>query len=71
MAYGDEYTFPGSDHSCGPLFPKDEEELYKCDFCGRIVEGHEYVEWVDPKRQMFRCPDCGEVLEIRMIWRTS
>jgi len=45
------------------LFPEDEEKIFKCPFCGRIIPGSESVEWIDKEEQIFRCPECGKELE--------
>lgn len=47
------------------LFPDDEENSFKCSFCGRIIQDSERVEWLDKSEKKLKCPECGETLEIR------
>ena len=47
------------------LFPDDLEESVECFSCKRIIKGNEEVEWVDKKKKAFKCPNCGDVLEIK------
>ena len=46
------------------LFPDDENKSFKCTFCGRVIQGGEQVEWLSKEEGKFKCPDCGEELEI-------
>jgi predicted RNA-binding Zn-ribbon protein involved in translation (DUF1610 family) len=46
------------------LFPEEEDREYKCPYCGRVIRGSEKVEWIDKKRGIFKCPDCGKKLNI-------
>ncbi len=49
------------------LFPGDENKSLECSFCGRRVQSGEQVEWPDKKEGKFKCPDCGEELEIEQL----
>lgn len=46
------------------LFPDDKDRECECPACGRVIKGSEKVEWVDKKRGIFKCPDCGEEVEV-------
>ena len=46
------------------LFPDDEDETYECSHCGRIINGHERVEWLDKKNKIFKCPGCHSEIKI-------
>ena len=43
--------------------PFDEEDTFKCPYCGREIKGDEKVE-VNKERKVFKCPDCDEEIEI-------
>lgn len=47
------------------LFPEEEDRTYECPYCKRVIQGNEKVEWIDKKNKIFKCPECGEKLEIK------
>ena len=47
------------------LFPDDEDAEFECPYCNRVIQGHEKVEWIDKNNKIFKCPDCGERIEIK------
>jgi predicted RNA-binding Zn-ribbon protein involved in translation (DUF1610 family) len=46
------------------LFPDDQDKECECSECGRVIKGSEKVEWLDKKRSIFKCPNCGEEVEV-------
>lgn len=46
------------------LFPDDEDREIECSSCGRVIKGNEEVGWVDKKKDIFKCPGCGENLKV-------
>lgn len=47
------------------LFPDDEAGSFKCSFCGRVIQGNEKVVWIDKNEKKFKCPGCGEKIDIK------
>ena len=46
------------------LFPDDDEQTFKCPFCRALISGDQKVEWIDKKSGKFKCPECGEEINI-------
>jgi len=46
------------------LFPDDEDKEVECDNCGRVIQGSEKVEWMDKNKQIFKCPDCKQKIQL-------
>ncbi|MDD5085382.1 MAG: hypothetical protein PHE61_04980 [Candidatus Omnitrophica bacterium] len=53
-----------SEGGYGELFPDEEFKSFECSHCSRVIKGDEEVEWLDKKQGIFRCPECGEQLEL-------
>ncbi len=46
------------------MFPEDENKTYECPSCNRVIRGNENVPWIDKKANIFKCPQCDELLQI-------
>lgn len=45
------------------MFPDDPDKTFECPFCRNVIEGNEQVE-VDRERNVFKCPACGQEIEV-------
>ena len=46
------------------MFPDDPDKTVECSSCGRVIKGNEEVGWLNKEKTTFKCPGCGEEIEI-------
>ncbi len=46
------------------MFPEDENKTYECPSCNRVIRGNEKVPWINKRGNIFKCPQCDELLQI-------